>query len=94
MRPRNRASRSRQRAARKTFESLPGMVAFYADSLAHSVIKGSMSDVRRHMPHDGALGTTESIARKLCARQDRRTNRVKPDSTKNSVNNKHRKAGR
>ena len=61
MRPRNKASRSRQRAARKTFESLPGMTAFYADSLAHSMIEGSMSLIRGRPHHVGAFGTIETM---------------------------------
>ena len=63
MRPRNKASRSRQRAARKTFESLPGMTAFYADSLAHSMIEGSMSLIRGRPHHVGAFGTIETMVR-------------------------------
>lgn len=63
MRPRNKASRSRQRAARKTFESLPGMTAFYADSLAHSMIDGSMSLIRGRPQHVGAFGTIETMVR-------------------------------
>jgi hypothetical protein len=63
MRPRNKASRSRQRAARKTFESLPGMTAFYADSLAQSMIEGSVSVIRGRPHHVGAFGTTETMAR-------------------------------
>jgi hypothetical protein len=63
VRPRNKASRSRQRAARKTFESLPGMTAFYADSLAHSMIEGSMSLIRGRPHHVGAFGTIETMVR-------------------------------
>lgn len=65
MRPRNKASRSRQRAARKTFESLPGITAFYADSLAHSMIEGSMSVIRGRPHHVGAFGTIETMVRTL-----------------------------
>ena len=61
MRPRNKASRSRQRAARKTFESLPGMTAFYADSLAYSMIEGSISMIRGRPHHVGAFGTIETM---------------------------------
>jgi hypothetical protein len=63
MRPRNKASRSRQRAARKTFESLTGMTAFYADSLAHSIIEGSMSVIRGRPHHVGAFGTIATMVR-------------------------------
>lgn len=94
MRPRNKASRSRQRAARKTFESLPGMAAFYADSLAHSMIDGSMLDVRCHLPSDGADGTTETMARELCTRQISRRKRIKLNGPKNSAKDYLRKAGR
>jgi len=63
MRPPNKASRSRQRAARTTFESLPGMTAFYADSLAHSMIEGSMSLIRGRPHHVGAFGTIKTMVR-------------------------------
>jgi hypothetical protein len=63
MRPRNEASRSRQRAARKTFESLPGITAFYADSLARSMIEGSMSVIRGRPHNFGAFGTIETMVR-------------------------------
>lgn len=63
MRPRNKASRSRQRATRKTFESLTGMTAFYADSLAHSMVEGSMSVIRGRPHHVGAFGTIETMVR-------------------------------
>ena len=63
MRPRNKASRSRQRAARKTVESQPGKTAFYADSLAHSMIEGSMSVIRGRPHHVGAFGTIETMVR-------------------------------
>lgn len=65
MRPRNKASRSRQRAARKSFESLTGMTAFYADSLAHSMVEGSMSVIRGRPHHVGAFGTIETMVRTL-----------------------------
>jgi hypothetical protein len=63
VRPRNKASRSRQRAARKSFESLTGMTAFYADSLAHSMVEGSMSVIRGRPHHVGAFGTIETMVR-------------------------------
>ena len=63
MRPRNKASRSRQRAAHKTFESLPGMTPFYADSLAPSMVEGSISAVRGRPHHLGAFGTIETMVR-------------------------------
>jgi hypothetical protein len=63
MRPRNKASRSRQRAARKNFESLAGMDAFYADCLAHSVIEESISVIRGRPHHVGAFGTIETMVR-------------------------------
>jgi hypothetical protein len=59
----NKAGRSRQRAARKTFESLPGMTAVYADSLAHSMIEGSISVIRGRPNHVGAFGTIETMVR-------------------------------
>jgi hypothetical protein len=57
----NEAGRSRQRAARKTFESVPGRIAFYADSLAHSMIDGSISVIRGRPHHVGAFGTIETM---------------------------------
>jgi hypothetical protein len=61
--PFNEAGRSRQRAARKNFESLPGMNAFYADSLAHSMIEGSILVIRGRLHHVGAFGTIETMVR-------------------------------
>ena len=61
----NKAGRSRQRAARKNLESLPGMTAFYSDSLAHSMIEGSMSVIRGRSHHVGAFGTIETMVRTL-----------------------------
>ncbi len=68
MRPRNKASRSRQRAARKNFESLPGMTAFYADSLAHSMLEGSISVIRGRTHRIGAFGTIETKVRGIADR--------------------------
>ncbi len=59
----NKAGRSRQRAARKNFESLAGMDAFYADCLAHSTVEGSISVIRGRPHNVGAIGTIETMVR-------------------------------
>lgn len=63
MRTESKASRSRQRAARKNFASLPGITAVYVDSLAHSMIDGSISVIRGCPHHVGAFGTIETMVR-------------------------------
>jgi hypothetical protein len=39
------------------------MTAFYADSLAHSMVEGSMSVIRGRPHHVGAFGTIETMVR-------------------------------
>ena len=58
---RNRAGRPRQRTAHAMLDSLPGMTASYADSLAHSMIDGSISVIRGRPHHVGAFGTIETM---------------------------------
>jgi hypothetical protein len=59
---RNRAGRPRQRTTHAMLDSLPGMTAFYADSVAHSMIEGSISVIRGRPHHVGAFGTIETMA--------------------------------
>ena len=58
-----KARRPRERTARTMRESLPGMVAFYADSLVHSMLEGYAAVLRGRPHHVGAFGTIESMAR-------------------------------
>jgi hypothetical protein len=44
-------------------DSLPGMIAFYADSLAHSMLEGYASEVRGRPHFIGAFGTIETKIR-------------------------------
>lgn len=46
MAPTNEARRPARRTARPKYESLPGTPAFYADSLAHSILDGHATEVR------------------------------------------------
>jgi len=65
MSPRNRARRPAQWTARLLCESLPGMVAFYADSLVHSMLEGYAAVLRGRPHHVGAFGTIETMVRTL-----------------------------
>jgi hypothetical protein len=44
-------------------ESLPGIAAFYANSLAHSMVEGFAATMRGRPCHAGAFGTIETMAR-------------------------------
>jgi hypothetical protein len=44
-------------------ESLPGIAAFYANSLAHSMVEGFAATMRGRPFHAGAFGTIETMAR-------------------------------
>jgi len=58
-----KARRPRERTARTMRESLPGMVAFYADSLVHSMLEGYAAVLRGRPHHVGAFGTIETMVR-------------------------------
>ena len=64
----SKARRPARRTARTMLESLPGMTAFYADSLAHSMVEGFALTMRGRPFHAGAFGTIETMAR---SRHDR-----------------------
>jgi hypothetical protein len=57
----NGKGRPRQRTARPTLESLPGMIAFYADSLEHSMLEGFAYVARGRPHHVCAFGTIETM---------------------------------
>lgn len=59
----SKAGRPRERTARTMLESLPGMAAFYADSLAHSMVEGFAATMRGRPFHVGAFGTVETMVR-------------------------------
>jgi hypothetical protein len=68
MRTKNKAGRSRQRTAHSMLESLPGMIAFYGDSLLHSMVKGLAIAMRGRPYFIGALGTIETKVRTMADR--------------------------
>ena len=59
----SKARRPARRTARTMLESLPGMTAFYADSLAHSMVEGFAQAMRGRPFHVGAFGTIETMVR-------------------------------
>lgn len=61
MKPRMKARRPRERTACTMLESLPGMIAFYADSLEHSMLEGHSQAMRGRPFHVGAFGTIEAM---------------------------------
>ena len=65
---RNRAGRPRQRTAHAMLDSLPGMIAFYADSLVHSMLEGYASEVCGRPHFIGAFGTIETKVRGMADR--------------------------
>jgi hypothetical protein len=57
----NGKGRPRQRTARPMLESLPGITAFYADGLEHSMLEGDAFVARGRPHHLCAFGTIETI---------------------------------
>ena len=62
-----KARRPRQRTAR-TLDALPGLVAFYDDSLKYSMVDGFACVMRGRPHHIGALGTIETKVRGIADR--------------------------
>jgi hypothetical protein len=62
MRQKSKASRPRQRTAR-TVDALPGVVAFYDDSLSESMIEGVAQPMSTRPHFIGAFGTIETMVR-------------------------------
>lgn len=68
MKRRKKAGRPRQRTARTMLDSLPGMIAFYADALSHSMVEGFVCVMRGRPHHIGAFGTIETKVRGIADR--------------------------
>ena len=64
----SKAGRPRQRTARTMLDSLPGMIAFYADSLEHSMLEGCATVARGRPGHVCAFGTIETKVRGIADR--------------------------
>ena len=64
---RNKARRPRQRTAH-TLDGIPGLLAFYADSFAHSMVEGYAAIVRGRPHHLGAFGTIKTKVRETADR--------------------------
>lgn len=63
MKPRKKVRRPRERTAHE-FEGLPGLVAFYADALGHSMIEGYGAPARGRPNYVSAFGTIETKVRR------------------------------
>ncbi len=67
MKPRKKSRRPQQRTAR-AIDALPGLIAFYADSLEHSMVEGFACVMRGRPHHIGAFGTIETKVRGIADR--------------------------
>jgi hypothetical protein len=67
VKPRKKSRRPQQRTAR-TIDALPGLIAFYADSLEHSMVEGFACVIRGRPHHIGAFGTIETKVRGISDR--------------------------
>ncbi len=67
MKPGKKARRPRQRTAR-TLDALPGLIAFYADALEHSMVEGFVCVMPGRPRHVGAFGTIETKVRGIADR--------------------------